>query len=115
MGWSLAAAGTVTGVFVLSNAPTPLYVRWQEAWGFTSGTLTVVFAAYMVGLIATLLTAGTLADRHGRKVVLLPGLAAAVASAVCFLFASNVLVSLVLTDCRWRACWRSARRGSSRS
>ncbi|MDV8005779.1 MFS transporter [Rhodococcus sp. IEGM 1318] len=94
-GWSLAAASTVTGVFVLSNAPTPLYVRWQAEWGFSSGTLTVVFAAYMVGLIATLLTAGTLADHYGRKAVLIPGLGAAVASSALFLLAGNVLWLLV--------------------
>lgn len=70
--WSLAAASTVTAVFVLSNAPTPLYTRWQAEWEFSSGILTIVFGAYMVGLIGTLLVAGKLADRYGRKVVLVP-------------------------------------------
>lgn len=90
LGWSVAAAFTVTAVFVLSNAPTPLYVGWQEAWGFSSGTLTVVFACYMVGLIGTLVVAGRLADRHGRRVVLVPALGAAVVSGLLFLFAQNV-------------------------
>ena len=71
------AAWTVTVVFMLSNSPTPLYVVWQRALGFSSGTLTVIFALYIAGLLGTLLVAGQLSDRLGRKAVLLPGLLAA--------------------------------------
>ncbi|MGW4334112.1 MFS transporter [Rhodococcus koreensis] len=88
---SLAAASTVTAVFVLSNAPTPLYTRWQAEWKFTSGTLTIVFGAYMVGLIGALLATGKLADRYGRKVVLAPGLISAVTASGLFLSATNVM------------------------
>ncbi|OYO05089.1 MFS transporter [Enemella evansiae] len=95
LGWSIAAAIAVTSVFVLSNAPTPLYVAWQREWGFSSGTLTVVFACYMAGLVGTLTVAGRLADRYGRRVVLLPALAAAIVSALLFLFAQNVVWLLV--------------------
>ena len=91
LGWCLAAASTVTAVFVLSNAPTPLYTRWQAEWKFTSGTLTIVFGAYMVGLIGALLVTGKLADRYGRKVVLVPGLIAAVTASGLFLSATNVM------------------------
>lgn len=95
LGRSLAAATTVVAVFALSNAPTPLYPHWQVAWGFGSGTLTVVFAAYIVGLIGALLFAGRIADRHGRRVVLLPGLGLAVASSALFLLAQDVAWLLV--------------------
>nr|WP_330241778.1 MFS transporter [Streptomyces sp. NBC_00525] len=81
----------MTGVFLLSNAATPLYAHWQSVWGFDSGLLTVVFAAYMVGLIASLVVAGRLADRFGRKAVLVPGLVAAVVSSVLFLGAQDVV------------------------
>lgn len=87
---SLAAAVTVAVVFAAANAPTPLYVQWQNEWGFSSGTLTVVFAVYMIGLVGTLLFAGRIADLHGRRVVLIPGLLIAMASSLCFLFASDV-------------------------
>lgn len=90
IGRSLAAAVTVAVVFAAANAPTPLYVHWQNQWGFSSGTLTVVFAVYMIGLVGTLLFAGRLADLHGRRVVLIPGLVIAMASSLCFLFASDV-------------------------
>ena len=92
---ALAAAFTVVAVFVLSNAPTPLYALWQQEWGFSSGTLTVVFAAYMVGLIGTLSIAGRIADTRGRRAVLLPALVAAVISGALFLAAQDAAWLLV--------------------
>lgn len=88
------AAWTITSVFVLSNSATPLYVRWQAEMGFSSGTLTLIFAAYIAGLLGTLLFAGRLSDRYGRKPVLFPGLAAAVIA--CFLFVSASTVAALL-------------------
>lgn len=87
--WS--AAWMVTAVFILSNSATPLYVHWQRAMGFAAGTLTVIFAAYIVGLLAALLVAGQLSDRFGRKPVLLPGLAAAILACILFATASSVV------------------------
>jgi len=86
----LLAASLVTAVFALSNSPTPLYVRWQAQLGFSDGTLTLVFAAYIAGLLLTLLVAGQLADRLGRKPVLIPGLAVAIAACVLFATADTV-------------------------
>lgn len=93
--WSAAAALTVVSVFVLSNAPTPLYVEWQREWGFSSGMLTIIFACYMVGLVGTLVVAGRLADRYGRRMVLIPAMVAAVAAGLLFLLAQGVLWLLV--------------------
>lgn len=86
----LGAAWTVTAVFMLSNSPTPFYVIWQRALGFPAATLTIVFALYIAGLLATLLVSGQLSDRLGRKAVLLPGLAAALAACLLFANASSV-------------------------
>ncbi|WP_211336359.1 hypothetical protein [Nocardia tenerifensis] len=66
------AAWPVMAVFVLSNAATPLYVVWQRELGFSSGTLTAIFASYIAGLLGALLVAGVVSDRVGRKPVLLP-------------------------------------------
>ncbi|EHB66603.1 MULTISPECIES: MFS transporter [Paenibacillus] len=90
----LSTAWIVTAVFMLSNSATPLYVQWQTALGFTNGTLTVIFAAYIAGLLGSLLAAGQLSDRFGRKAVLYPGLLAAVAA--CALFASAESVGMLL-------------------
>jgi MFS family permease len=89
------AAWTVTAVFMLSNAPTPLYVIWQRTLGFSSGMLTVIFALYIASLLGTLLVAGQLSDRFGRKAVLLPGLLAALVACALFATASSVAMLVV--------------------
>ncbi|MYW92209.1 MFS transporter [Amycolatopsis rubida] len=85
------AAWPVTAVFVLSNAPTPLYVLWQHRLGFSAGTLTVIFAAYIAGLLAALLVAGRASDRLGRKPVVLPGVLLALIACGLFAVATSVL------------------------
>lgn len=89
------AAWPVLAVFVLSNAPTPLYVLWQRELGFSAGVLTVVFACYIAGLLAALLVAGVVSDRIGRKPVLLPALALGIVACVLFATAGSVLVLAV--------------------
>ncbi|MEU9790235.1 MFS transporter [Streptomyces sparsogenes] len=84
------AAWPVTAVFILSNTATPLYVLWQRKLGFSSGMLTVVFACYIVGLLAALLVAGVVSDRVGRKPVLLPALALGIVASVLFATAGSI-------------------------
>ncbi len=93
--WVWLAAWPVTAVFVLSNTATPLYVLWQRDIGFSKGTLTVVFAFYIVGLIGSLLVSGVVSDRLGRKPVLLPALALALAACVIFATATTVVALIV--------------------
>jgi MFS family permease len=90
-----AAAWIVVAVFVLSNAPTPLYVHWQTTMGFSTGMLTEIFAAYILGLLLTLPIAGQLSDRFGRKPVLLPGLMAAIIASCLFADAHTVEMLLI--------------------
>jgi MFS family permease len=86
------AAWPVMAVFVLSNAPTPLYVVWADSIGFSAGVLTAVFAAYIAGLLAALLVAGVVSDRVGRKPVLIPAVALAIVACVLFATAGSVLM-----------------------
>lgn len=89
------AAWPVAAVFVLSNAATPLYAVWQREIGFSKGTLTVVFAFYIVGLLGSLLVSGVASDRLGRKHVLLPALGLALAACVVFATAQSVAALIV--------------------
>lgn len=52
-----------------SGAPSPLYPLYAEQWGLSPLVMSQVFAAYIVGLAATLLTTGALSDHIGRRAV----------------------------------------------
>ncbi|MFD3329043.1 MFS transporter [Streptomyces sp. NPDC058701] len=73
-----------------TTLPTPLYGLYQEKFGFSELTVTVVYAVYAFGVIGVLLLAGNASDAVGRRPVLLAGLACATASAVCFLCATGL-------------------------
>lgn len=77
-----------------SSAPSPLYVVYQQLWGFSATTLTVVFAVYVVGLIAALLVLGALSDHVGRRPVLAAAIGLEIVALVLFLAAGDVTVLL---------------------
>ncbi|MEU0279790.1 MFS transporter [Streptomyces sp. NPDC006195] len=86
----------VAAIFILflaaSSAPSPLYVIYQEQWHFAAWALTVVFALYVFGMLASLLTVGGLSDHLGRRPVLAAAIALEVVALVLFLVAGNVYV-----------------------
>ena len=71
-------------------APTPLYRVYQAKWGFSSATLTAVFAIYVLFLLATLLTFGSLSDHIGRRPLIIAAIVADVAAFALFLLANGV-------------------------
>jgi MFS family permease len=73
-----------------TTLPTPLYGIYQEQFGFSELTITVIYATYAIGVIAGLLVFGSLSDQIGRRRTLLPGLAFSAASAVVFLVAGGL-------------------------
>ncbi|MGW0121487.1 MFS transporter [Streptomyces sp. NPDC003327] len=81
-------------VFVVCMAgttlPTPLYPLYQEKFGFSELTVTVVYAVYALGVIGVLLLSGNASDTVGRRPALLWGLVFSGASAVCFLSADSI-------------------------
>lgn len=77
-------------VMASSAAPSPLYPVYQQAWGFSSTTLTVVFAVYAVALLVALLTVGSLSDHVGRKPILIGALVLLVISLVLFIASDGV-------------------------
>jgi len=81
--WLIAAVFAVSMAF--STVPTPLYPIYQQQDGFTSFTVTVIFAVYAVGVVTSLLLAGHISDWVGRKRVLLPALALEAVAGVLFL------------------------------
>ena len=78
-----------------TTLPTPLYGLYREQFGFSELMITVIFATYAAGVIASLLLFGRLSDQVGRRRVLLPGLALAALSAVAFLLADGLALLIV--------------------
>lgn len=89
------AAWPVVAIFILSNAAMPLYGLWQHQLGFSAGTLTLVYAAYVVGLLGALLVAGVASDRIGRKPVLVPALLLGIVA--CLIYATAPSVAALAT------------------
>jgi MFS family permease len=81
--WAIAFA--FMAVMAYSAFPTPLYGLYAARDGFGPLTITMVFAAYALGVIVSLFLVGHLSDVHGRRRVLLPALALSAVSAIVFL------------------------------
>jgi predicted MFS family arabinose efflux permease len=78
-----------------SSAPTPLYMVYQAAWGFSPVTVTVIFGIYALAVLATLLTMGSLSDYIGRRPVLIVATAVQAATMLIFATANGVTALLV--------------------
>ncbi|KZM77695.1 MFS transporter [Cellulosimicrobium sp. I38E] len=81
----LVVALAFATAMAFSTVPTPLYPLYQVRDGLPTVAVTVVFAAYAVGVAASLYLVGHLSDRFGRRRVLLLGLAAELVAALLFL------------------------------
>ncbi|MFI7102345.1 MFS transporter [Streptomyces sp. NPDC050161] len=80
-----AAAAAVFAIGMAGTTlPTPLYGLYRAELAFSELMVTVVFAAYAVGVITVLLLAGNVSDEVGRRPVLLCALGLSAASALCF-------------------------------
>jgi predicted MFS family arabinose efflux permease len=73
-----------------SGIPSPLYETYRALWGFSSVVLTLVYATYAFGVLASLLLAGAISDRVGRRPVLILALAALMLTTVVFMAADSV-------------------------
>ena len=81
--WIVAYTFAVTMAF--SAVPTPLYVLYQARDGFSTFMITVIFAAYAVGVVASLFLAGHLSDWAGRRRMALLAVLVNMVSGVLFL------------------------------
>ncbi|OUE08562.1 Major Facilitator Superfamily protein [Clavibacter michiganensis] len=86
--WTTAVAFTV--VMAYATVPTPLYALYQQRDGFPTWVLTVVFAAYAVGVVASLFLVGHLSDQVGRRRLSLLAVGVEVVSAALFLLFPEV-------------------------
>jgi MFS family permease len=81
--WLIAIAFTVAMAF--ASVPAPLYPLYQRRDDLSALTVTIVFVMYAIGVVASLLLAGHLSDRLGRKRILIPALGLEVLAALLLL------------------------------
>ncbi|MDR6972005.1 MFS transporter [Leifsonia shinshuensis] len=86
--WVIAAA--FLAVMAFSTIPTPLYALYQVRDGFPTWVVTVIFAAYAVGVIASLFLIGHLSDFAGRRRMVLIAVLIEIVSAALFLVWNDV-------------------------
>src|SRR3954452_20924136 len=89
LAYKLAAGVIGLGLFA-SVTPSPLYHTYSVLWHFSPLTLTLVYATYAFGVLATLLLAGRVSDDVGRRPVLLVSLGVLIASTAIFAVADSV-------------------------
>ncbi|MFJ9824338.1 MFS transporter [Streptomyces sp. NPDC101160] len=91
-GWLRCLLGGAVFVVCMigTTLPTPLYPLYQEKFGFSELTVTVVYAVYAFAVIGVLVLVGNVSDIIGRRPTLRFGLGFAAASAVCFLLADSL-------------------------
>jgi hypothetical protein len=71
------------------SAPTPLYHQYQESFGLSPLTITVIFAAYVISLLGALLTVGSLSDYIGRRPSITAALLLNIVAMVLFVTADS--------------------------
>ncbi len=91
--WVTAATFFVLMAF--NTVPTPLYALYQERDGFPTFLITVLFAAYAVGVMLSLYLAGHLSDRLGRRPLVLAATGLEIVAAAIFVLSPGVAGLLV--------------------
>jgi MFS family permease len=90
-GTAYALVAAVVGLALFASAtPSPLYEVYARLWGLSPIVLTLVYATYAFGVLASLLLAGRISDEVGRRPVLLVALGALIATSVLFTLADSV-------------------------
>ncbi|MDX8147836.1 MFS transporter [Lentzea sp. BCCO 10_0061] len=90
-----AVAGTFLIAMAYSTVPAPLFPLYVAREGFSTFAITVVFAAFAVGVVISLVLAGHVSDWAGRKAILIPALGLEIVSALLFLTSTSLPVLIV--------------------
>jgi predicted MFS family arabinose efflux permease len=91
LGFAYGLATSIIGLGLFASVtPSPLYRTYSVLWRFSPLMLTLIYATYAFGVLATLLLAGRASDQVGRRPVLLVSLTVLVLSSVLFIVARSV-------------------------
>lgn len=78
-----------------TNIPAPLYAIYRTQMNLSSGMVTLVFAAYALMVIPTIVISGQLSDHIGRKKVLITGVLFSILGSIGFLVANSIEILLL--------------------
>ncbi|MFD0790178.1 MFS transporter [Microbacterium insulae] len=81
--WTVAVS--FTAVTAYATVPTPLYPLYQEADRFPVAVVTLIFAAFAVGVVVSLFLIGHISDWAGRRRMAILALLVSAAAALVFL------------------------------
>jgi MFS family permease len=88
--YALMAAVIGLALFA-SGTPSPLYGTYRALFSLSPITVTLVYATYAFGVLATLLLAGPVSDTVGRRPVLLLALGSLMLATILFTLADSVV------------------------
>ena len=84
---SYAAALVLTLLFMGATLPSPLYVIYRHELHFSQVTLTLIYAVYFAGAMATAFFLGRISDEIGRRVAILAAVFISIVASLVFIFA----------------------------
>lgn len=88
---SFWTAASVAGLALwASGAPTIVYPLYEQEWGLSAATSTLIFAIYPIVLIPVLVIFGNLSDSRGRRFAILLGLGALALGTLTFGLAAGL-------------------------
>ncbi len=94
---SYAAALVLTLLFMGATLPSPLYVIYRDELHFSQITLTLVYAIYFAGAMATLFL-GRISDEIGRRVAIFAAVVISIGASLVFILADS-LECCLSADC----------------
>ncbi|MBT2287751.1 MFS transporter [Paenibacillus albidus] len=77
------------------NLAAPLYSVYRAEWDLSTAMVTLVFAAYALVVIPSIVLFGQVSDRIGPVPILLCGIAATLSGSLCFMFANGLPMLLL--------------------
>ena len=96
------AAALTAGLFVVAygtNVSTPFLLLYKERLGLSPSQTMAIFAVYVAGILTTLLVAGSLSDRFGRRPLVLPMVALSGIASLVMIFGRDDFALLLVGRC----------------
>ena len=87
---SYAAALVLTLLFMGATLPSPLYVIYRDELHFSQVTLTLIYAVYFAGAMATAFFLGRISDEIGRRLAIFAAIAVSIGASLVFIFADSL-------------------------